>query len=89
MANLSFTANLLRHVETPSGSYVGETLAEVLEAYFEEFPKVRHYLLDDQGAVRKHVSIFVDGHLITDRTRLTDPVDPQSEVFVAQALSGG
>lgn len=89
MAKLSFTANLLRHVETPTAALDGATVGEVLESYFAEHPQVRGYLLDDQGAVRKHVSIFINGRLIADRTRLTDPTAPHDDVFVAQALSGG
>lgn len=89
MAKLSFTANLLRHVETPSSAHEGATVGEVLESYFADHPQVRNYLLNDQGAVRKHVSIFINGRLIADRTRLTDPTTPHDDVFVAQALSGG
>jgi hypothetical protein len=35
------------------------------------------------------VAIFVDGQMIGDRVRLTDPVHAGSEVYVIQALSGG
>lgn len=33
----------------------------------------RPYVLDDQGAVRRHMVVFVNGRQITDRTRLSDP----------------
>ena len=38
------------------------------------FVRVRGYILDDQGALRKHVAIFVNHELIHDRTKLSDPV---------------
>jgi hypothetical protein len=46
-------------------------------------------VLDDQGAVRAHMVVFVDGHQIRDRRHLSDPVSPDGEIYVAQALSGG
>ena len=46
-------------------------------------------VLDDQGAVRKHVAIFVNSQLIRDRQTLTDPIGEDDDIFVAQALSGG
>ena len=47
------------------------------------------YVLDDQGALRKHVNVFVDNRMISDRVALSDAVAEDSEVFVMQALSGG
>jgi hypothetical protein len=46
-------------------------------------------VLDDQGRLRRHVHVFVDGVLVADRERLSDPVGPASELHVMQALSGG
>lgn len=86
---VQFTRNLQRHVSCPPGSYMGATVAEVLGAYFVDHPTGRHYVLDDQGAVRKHVTIFVGGSTITDRVRLTDAVRAGEEIYVMQALSGG
>ena len=89
MISLSFTPNLLRHVESPETKGTGGTVREVFDAYFQENPAMRGYLLDDQGAVRKHVAIFLNGELIRDRSRLSDPVEDHAEIYVAQALSGG
>lgn len=89
MSTVTLTANLLRHVEVPSEAATGATVGEVLADYFAAHPQVRGYVLDDQGAVRKHVAIFVNNVLIADRTALSDPVGENDEVFVAQALSGG
>lgn len=83
-----------RHVECPDASVDVTTLdvatvRAVLDAYFATAPAVRSYVLDDLGAVRKHVAVFVDGDLVTDRAGLTDPVTATSKVHVFQALSGG
>jgi hypothetical protein len=50
---------------------------------------VRGYVLDDQGEVRHHVKVLVDGRNLRDRRRLSDCVGVDSEVYVFQALSGG
>ena len=89
MARISFTRNLERHVRCPSETVSGSTLRAVLEAYFSLHPALRAYLLDEQGALRKHVVIFVDGRQLGDRSGLSDAVGDASEVYVMQALSGG
>jgi sulfur-carrier protein len=60
-----------------------------LENVFAENPRARGYVLDDQSALRKHIAVFVDGAMIRDRVRLSDPVGAASAVYVFQALSGG
>jgi molybdopterin synthase sulfur carrier subunit len=67
----------------------GATLREVLERFFLDQPQARSYVLDDQGRLRKHVAIFVDGRQASDSLGLSDPVGAESEVWVMQALSGG
>lgn len=89
MTTLSFTPNLLRHVETPDVPVQGATVRQVLEGYFRVNPQVRGYVLDDQGAVRKHIAIFLNQGPIHDRAALSDPVSDEDEIFVVQALSGG
>ena len=89
MPVVTFTPNLQRHIEAPSVSVEAGTVGETLEQVFDQYPKLRGYVLDDRGAVRKHMAIFIDGVTILDRDQLTDPVRATSEVYVLQALSGG
>lgn len=89
MATVVFTQNLRRHVECPTETVAGSTVRAVLDAVFSANPRLRGYVLDDQGALRYHMMVFVDGEPITDRRDLTDPVRAASEVYVMQALSGG
>jgi hypothetical protein len=56
---------------------------------FAENPQARSYVLDDQAALRRHMTIFVDGRMIRDRARLSDAVRADSTIYVFQALSGG
>jgi hypothetical protein len=89
MAEVTFTPNLKRHVDCPTVEVPGGTVAEVLAAVFADNPRLRGYVVDDQGALRKHMVVFIDGQQIVDRDRLGDPVGPRSELYVMQALSGG
>jgi molybdopterin synthase sulfur carrier subunit len=89
MAEVVFTPNLRRHVECPTTAVAGTTVREVLDAVFADNPRLRGYVLDDQGVLRRHMIVFVDGQQVSDRVALADPVKPTSEVYVMQALSGG
>lgn len=89
MTTVVFTSNLQRHVACPETEASGSTVREVLESVFAANPAARGYVLDDQGALRKHMAIFVDGEMIRDRAGLRDPVAGVSTIHVIQALSGG
>lgn len=89
MATVVFTANLQRHVRCPPAEVNGATLREVLGAAFQINAQAQAYVLDEQGELRKHVVVFIDGVMAKDRRGLSDPVRPASEIYVMQALSGG
>lgn len=65
------------------------TVREALEAVFARHPTLRGYVLDEAGAVRHHVALFVDGAALRDKRDLSHPLAAQGELYVMQALSGG
>lgn len=89
MPRVVFTGNLQRHVACPPSEGQGVTVREVLASVFASYPKAEGYVLDEHGALRHHMVIFVDSVAVSDRNELSDAVQPHSEVFVMQALSGG
>jgi sulfur-carrier protein len=89
MATILFTSALQRFLPVPSAQVTGATIGEALAAVFASEPRLRGYVLDDQGALRRHVAIYVNGRPISDRTGLTDAVAQHDEIYVFQALSGG
>ncbi len=89
MPTVTFTPNLERHIGLSSLETGGTTVSAALAEVFTAHPRARSYVLDDQGALRKHMIVFVDGAAIKDRTRLSDPAEAQSAIYVMQALSGG
>ena len=89
MPHIRFTQNIQRHVPCPPATVAGATVREVLNAYFTTNPPARGYILDDQGALRKHMAIFINGEPVLDRAALADPVPPEATLDIIQALSGG
>lgn len=89
MATVNFTQNIQRHVKCPETNAPGATVRDVLDKVFDGNPRARGYVLDDQGALRKHMVIFVNGTAILDRDTLSDRVAPKDEIYIMQALSGG
>jgi hypothetical protein len=89
MPRVVFTPNIQRHVACPEAEAAGATVREVLDGVFAANPQARSYVLDDQGALRRHMTIFIDGVMISDRKGLVDSVDEASTIYVFQALSGG
>lgn len=89
MIKVAFTENIQRHVACPPTSGEGTTVQEVLASVFRDNARAKSYVLDDQGALRKHIVVFVNGQAIRDRATLADPVPKDADVHVMQALSGG
>jgi sulfur-carrier protein len=89
MARVSFTPNLQTHVPCPPTTCPGTTAREVLDGVFATNPRLRSYIVDEQGRLRRHVNVYINESTVRDRIALSDPVAPDDEIFVFQALSGG
>ena len=64
-------------------------VCQLIQLVEKRVPGLSAYIVDEQAVLRKHVNIFVNGELITDRIKLSDKLDNDDEVFIMQALSGG
>jgi molybdopterin synthase sulfur carrier subunit len=97
VAKVVLASALSRWLPEASGKPTGElalevaggSIGEVLDGVFSLHPNLRGYVVDEQGAVRHHVAVFVDGDAIRDKRTLTQRLDENAEVYVMQALSGG
>ena len=89
MAEIHFTSHLRNLV--PGGPFAaqGATVGDALQALFVEEPQVRGYVLDERGALRKHVCIFADGERLAHDAALARPIGANTKLYVMQALSGG
>ena len=70
-----------REVQAEGGS-LGELLADLDRRY----PGIRFRVLDEQGAIRPHIKMFVNRVQARDVSLALGPAD---EVLVIAALSGG
>lgn len=89
MPRIRFTPNLARFIDTADMTADGLTVSDVLRDASTRRPLLRDWVLNDQGGLRPHMSIFVDGTQVRDRQTLSDPVSTDSVIDIIQALSGG
>ncbi len=89
MVTIEFAASLRRHVECAPQTVAAGSLRTVLESALAAAPELRHYVLDDQGNIRKHVAVFVNQTMLKDRQNLSQSVTSGDSVLVIQALTGG
>jgi sulfur-carrier protein len=80
MPTVEFAPALTRHVACPRQEVQASTLGAALDAAFRAAPALRPYVLDEQGGVRKHVAVFLNGE---------STLGPADRVMVIQALTGG
>lgn len=63
----------------------GATVAEVLKALEREHPDTRGWILDERGAIREHINVFVNKEYGREDTS----VAPSDRLHVLPAISGG
>lgn len=64
----------------------GATLAAVLLELDRRYAGIRFRIIDEQGQIRRHIRLFVDGEQVRDLAR---PLQSADELVIVQALSGG
>ncbi len=92
MATVEMTCHLFRFfpalanrtISVPAGS-----VAEVLRAVDAIAPGFTDYVLDERGALRRHVKLSINDTLVIDRTTLSERVPEDGTLYIFQALSGG
>ena len=63
----------------------GDTVGELLRALEQGQPALGGWILDERGAVRRHINVFVNGEYAHAGTS----VGPGDRVDVLPAISGG
>jgi len=89
MAHVYFTAHLRSVVAKSPVKADGGIVRDAFRSVFLANPRLEGYLLDEQGALRQHVCVFLDGERLPNDTALDAPLRRESEIYVMQALSGG
>ncbi len=73
-----------RTIRVPAGS-----VADILRSIDAMAPGFTDYVLDDRGALRRHVNLSINDTMVIDRKTLSDRVPEDGTVYIFQALSGG
>jgi hypothetical protein len=89
MPRLIFTSQLRRFLAVPEVVTSATNLRDALDQAFAANPRLRGYVVDEQGHLRANVVAFIDGERCNDRVNLAQPLSANSVVHVMQALSGG
>ena len=90
MPRVQFTKHLVRFFpRLRDGDFEGATIRELIDSLERAHPGLSTYLVDERGALRQHVNVFLGDELIRDKERLSDRVPPGTVVSIFQALSGG
>jgi molybdopterin synthase sulfur carrier subunit len=69
----------------PAHQVAGSTVAEALDDLFSHLPGLRNHVLGEGGAIRPHVSVFVDGR----QADLDTAVGSGARIRILHAVSGG
>jgi molybdopterin converting factor small subunit len=85
---------LIVELPTPLISYTGTrrveahgaTVDDLLHDLDRRYPGIRFRMIDEQGSVRPHMRIFVNGEQVW---QLDSPVSATDRIQILQALSGG
>jgi hypothetical protein len=86
MATITFSPFIQQHISCPAGEAFGQTVQEVLDAYFDKYPWIRGCILDNKGLLRPRLLLSVDGVIVTDRTGLSEPVHVRAKLHIREVL---
>lgn len=91
MSRVRFTSHLQKFFPALKQDVLvsGRNIAEIVAALDQRFPGIAAYIVDERGALRKHVNVFIGDQMISDRLRLQDSVANDQPIYIMQALSGG
>lgn len=83
---VSIPSPLLSYTQDPEVEADGATLSELLADLDQRYPGIRFRMIDEQGAIRPHMRIFINRERVVG---LEEALSPKDEVQILQALSGG
>lgn len=90
MAIINFTSALKRFYPTLEPVEIaGDSVADILLLLEQKHTGLTDFLIDEHGALRQHINIFIGDKMLTDRDSLSDRVGERDEILIVQALSGG
>lgn len=78
--------------EAGGAAYVelrGATVAEALDRLTERHPTLRRHLFDDDGALRRHVNVFVNRDELRTLDGAATALAAGDEIYIVPSIAGG
>lgn len=63
----------------------GDTVCDVLKGLERDQTALEGWILDERGAIRQHINVFVNG----EQAEPDSPVGPTDRIEILPAISGG
>ncbi len=73
-----------QEIIVPAGS-----VANVLQEVDKLASGFSDYIMDERGALRRHVKISINNTILIDKKSLSDRVPEDATIYIFQALTGG
>jgi sulfur-carrier protein len=89
LVKVTLTANLQKYYPQAKFDMSASSVKDLLKKMDEVRPYFSAYILEDNGAIRKHVNIFINGEVVRDKSHVEIPLEAGTQVHIMQALSGG
>jgi sulfur-carrier protein len=65
------------------------TVRDALDELWREYPGIRDRLVNEEGQLREHINIFVGNENVRYTGDFATRLDPNSEISILPAVSGG
>lgn len=85
MATINFRSPLKQRIGASSLEVAGATVAELVKNLETAAPAVKGWVTDEQGRIRRHVNVFVNGEPASE----DDAVAPADRIDIIHAITGG
>lgn len=90
MPKVRFPALMKFYVDNQSEFLArGSTVAELLEDILTRYPGLKTHLFDENGELRRHFNIFVNGVHIRDLEGLNTSLREDDQVILMASAAGG
>lgn len=64
-------------------------LSDVFDRFLPDYVGVRDRTLDEHGAIRRHINVFLNGESVKDLEAMSTPVKDGDDIWIIPAVSGG
>lgn len=90
MPVIRFPAALKYYVDNHSEMDIpASSVTELLAALATRYPSLKFHLLDSDGNLRRHFTVFVNGEHIRDLDGLATQLHPDDKIIILASAAGG